>query len=247
MKISLITPSYNSAKTISHTIESIISQSYNNIEYIIIDGASSDNTSEIVLKYKDKLSIKFISEKDLGIYDAMNKGIKLALGEIIGILNSDDFYDNNHILSEVAKTFEDPKIEAVYGDISYFGNDKNKVTRYWKAGEYTENKLNNGWIIPHPALFVRKSVYDKYGSFNIDFKTAADYEFILRMLKINKIKVKYLPKVFTRMFNGGNSGQSFKQRMKGWQDLKKSWKINNLKTPVFFIFRRILFKVFQYF
>jgi len=246
MKISIITPTYNSTKTISRTIESIIMQDHSDIEYIIIDGNSSDLTLNLVLSYKNKLNIRYISEKDNGIYDAMNKGIKMATGDIIGILNSDDFYENKNVLSDIVEAFNNPKVDAVYGDISYFAEDTNKVTRYWKAGEYKESNLNNGWTIPHPALFLRKSVYDKYGLFNIDLKTAADYEFILRMIKINNIQVKYIPKVFTRMFNGGNSGQSFKQRMKGWKDLRKSWKINDLKTPPFFIFRRILFKVFQY-
>ena len=246
MKISIITPTYNSAKTLSRTIDSIISQNYKDIEYIVMDGGSSDGTQDIVLGYKDRLGIKFISEKDEGIYDAMNKGIRLATGDIIGILNSDDFYNNESLLSDVAQAFNDESIEAVYGDISYFGNDINKVTRYWKAGEYKESKLNNGWVIPHPALFVRKSMYDKCGLFNIDFKIAADYEFILRILKVYKIQIKYIPKVFVRMFNGGNSGSSLNQRRKGWQDLENSWLANNLKIPKFFILRRVLSKISQY-
>lgn len=246
MKISIITPTYNSSKTISRTIESVFSQDHKDIEYIVIDGSSNDGTQEIISSYMNKFDIKLISEKDNGIYDAMNKGISLATGDVIGILNSDDFYENDLVLSGVAKAFEDVTVDAVYGDISYFSDDINKVTRYWKTGEYKENKLNNGWVIPHPSLFLRKSVYDKCGLFNLDFKIAADYEFILRLLKIHKIKVLYIPKVFVRMYNGGTSGSSLKQRMKGWRDLENSWKANNLQLPKFFIFRRILFKVFQY-
>ena len=245
MKLSIITPSYNSAATIARTIDSVLAQNYSNLEYIIIDGASTDNTRDIVLRYQDKLSIKFISELDNGIYDAMNKGVKLATGEIVGILNSDDLFDNNEVLKKVAEAFNNKDTEAVYGDIKYFSTDVNKITRYWKTGKYTENKLSNGWVIPHPALFLRKSVYDKCGLFKTDFKIAGDYEFILRILKIYKVNVKYLPVVLTLMYDGGTSGSSLKQRKKGWQELKKAWLVNNLKGPKFFILRRVLFKISQ--
>jgi len=246
MKISIITPTYNSAKTIKRTILSIIDQHYNNLEYIIIDGVSTDGTLEIVRSYQNEINTKFISEKDNGIYDAMNKGIKLATGNIIGILNSDDFYDDDKVLAVVAEAFKDQKIEAVYGDIKYFSNDINQIKRYWRAGGYKESKLNYGWTIPHPTLFLRKNIYDKYGFFNTDFKIAGDYEFILRILKTYHINTKYIPKVFVRMYDGGISGRDFKQRMEGWNELKKAWKINNFKVPTFFVFRRILFKFSQY-
>jgi len=246
MKISIITATYNSAKTLTRTVDSVLMQNYPDLEYIIIDGASTDKTKEIVTSYQNKLNIKFISEPDKGIYDAMNKGIKLTTGDIIGILNSDDFYDNNSVLNNVTKAFEDASVDAVYGDIKYFGEDINKITRYWQTGEYTEGKLNNGWMIPHPALFVRKSIYEKYGLYNTDFKLAADYEFILRLLKIHKINVKYLPETLVRMYNGGSSGKSLKQRIKGWQEEKKAWKINNLKLPRLFILRRVISKLSQF-
>ncbi len=245
MKISIITPTYNSEKTIARTIESIISQNYPDLEYIIIDGASTDRTKEIVMSYQGKQDIKFISEPDKGIYDAMNKGVRMATGDIIGILNSDDLFDNDKVLSIVLNAFLDTAIDAVYGDITYFGSDMNAITRYWKTGEYRENKLNSGWMIPHPALFVKKSIYEKFGAFNTDFKIAADYEFILRILKKYQIHVKYIPSVFVRMFNGGTSGSNLKQRKKGWQELKKSWSFNHLSIPSFFIIRRIMNKLTQ--
>jgi glycosyltransferase involved in cell wall biosynthesis len=246
MKISIITPTYNSGKTLARTIESVIAQNYSELEYIVIDGLSSDNTKDIVSGYQNKINIKFISEKDNGIYDAMNKGVRLATGEIIGILNSDDFYDNGGVLNNVNKAFEDEKIDAVYGDIKYFDNDINKTTRYWKAGEYKESKLNSGWIIPHPALFLRKSVYDKCGLFNTDFKIAGDYEFILRILKVYKINTKYIPEVFVRMYNGGASGKNLEQRKIGWQEIKRAWKTNSLKFPRFYIIRRVISKLSQF-
>ena len=246
MKISIITPTYNSEKTISRTIESIISQNYSDLEYIIIDGASSDNTKNIVLNYKDKININFISEPDKGIYDAMNKGIKIATGEIIGILNSDDLLDNSNILLKVSEIFNNPNIDAVYGDIKYFSKNISEITRYWEAGEYKESKLNNGWIIPHPSLFLRKSIYNKFGLFNTNLKIAADYEFILRLLKINKINIKYIHEVFVKMYNDGTSGRNIKQRIKGWKELKEAWKINSLKIPSFFILRRLVYKLNQF-
>lgn len=246
MKISLITPSYNSAATIAHTIESIIAQNYADLEYLIIDGGSKDDTAQIVASYQDRIKINFISEPDQGIYDAMNKGIKMASGEVIGILNSDDIFYDGNVLSSVANAFADEKIDVVYGDIKYFSDDINKTKRYWKTGEYQAGKLNNGWIIPHPALFVRKSVYERCGLYNIDFKIAGDYEFIFRLLKIHKIKTKYIPSVFVKMYDGGASGSSLKQRKKGWRELKKAWTTNNLPIPKFFILRRLLFKFSQY-
>jgi glycosyltransferase involved in cell wall biosynthesis len=245
MKLSLITPSYNSAKTIARTIDSVVAQNYPDLEYIIIDGASTDNTKDLVLSYRDKINIKFISEPDGGIYEAMNKGVKLATGDVVGILNSDDLFDNNQVLKIVTEAFRDQNIEAVYGDIKYFADDVSKTTRYWHAGTYFEKKLNNGWVIPHPALFLRKSVYDKCGLFNMDFKIAGDYEFILRILKIYKISVKYLPVVLVKMYEGGVSGSSLRQRKKGWQELKKAWLVNKLEVPPLFIFRRVLFKISQ--
>lgn len=245
MKITLITPSYNSAKTITRTIDSVIAQDYFDLEYIIIDGASTDETLNIVKSYQDKINIKLVSEKDKGIYDAMNKGIKLATGDIVGILNSDDLFDNNKILQTVSEVFSEENIDAVYGDIKYFSDDVNSVKRYWRAGEYKESKLDNGWVIPHPSLFLRKSVYDKCGLFNTDFRIAGDYEFILRLLKIYKIKVKYIPEVFVRMYDGGTSGGSLKQRRRGWKELKNTWTVNNFKVPKLFIFRRVLFKISQ--
>jgi len=246
MKISIITPSYNSKKTLSRTIESVVSQECKDIEYIIIDGGSTDGTLEIINEYKDKISKK-ISEKDNGIYDAINKGINLATGDVIGILNSDDFYDNNKVLQTVLNIFEDSNIDAIYGDINYFANDIKKTTRYWEAGEYDERKLNNGWAIPHPALFLRKSVYDKCGLYNVSFKIAGDYEFILRILKIYHINLKYISKVLVRMYDGGISGRNFKQRRSGWKELKKAWLVNNIKIPRFFILKRIFYKISQYF
>jgi glycosyltransferase involved in cell wall biosynthesis len=245
MKISLITPSYNSAATIVRTINSIIAQNYSDLEYIVIDGGSTDDTAKIISSYQNKININFISEPDNGIYDAMNKGIKMASGDIVGILNSDDLFSDNDILSTVANTFANNQVDIVYGDIKYFSDDPNKITRYWKSGEYKNSKLNNGWVIPHPALFVKKTVYDLAGLYDSNFRIAGDYEFILRILKKHNFSLKYIPKVFVKMFAGGVSGRDLEHRKRGWNELKKAWVINDLKTPRFFILRRLLFKVSQ--
>ncbi|MFH1233608.1 MAG: glycosyltransferase family 2 protein [Patescibacteria group bacterium] len=250
MKISIITPCFNSARTIRQTIESIINQTYKDLEYIIIDNCSTDETLDIINEYQVKFHFTFLSEPDKGLYDAMNKGLRLATGEIVGILNSDDLFYSNKTLTKVAQTFDaNTKIDAVYGDLIYFkNNDINKIIRYWRAGEYNEKRLNNGWIIPHPALFIKKNFYANHSKwFNPDFKLAGDYEMILRFLKIYKMRVKYLPEILTKMRAGGVSDQNLKQRQLGWRELKKAWIINNLKLPFLFIIRIIIFKIHQLF
>lgn len=258
--LTLITPTYNSAKTLSDTIESILAQIKDypklsqNLEYIIIDGASTDNTIKIIQSYQDKIDIKLISEPDLGIYDAMNKGISPSTGDIVGIINSDDFYYNPTVLQKVIETFESNQtIDAVYGDLVYVQNDDiKKQTRYWKSGEYKEKNLNWGWSIPHPTFFVRRNVYKKLLEqkgivFNTNLSLAADYELTLRLLKIYKIKVKYIPEVLVTMRNNGASANSLKQRIKGWGEQRTAWKINNLPVPHFFITRRLMHKIWQFF
>jgi glycosyltransferase len=258
MPLSLITPTYNSAKTLTDTIESIVVQieKYPEIakelEYIIIDGASSDGTKEIIQKYQNKLpelNIKFISEPDKGIFDAMNKGIRMATGDIVGIINSDDFYYNTDALSKVIQAFKtDESIDAVYGDLMYVDNDNiKKQTRYWKAGEYKEENLNWGWSIPHPTFFVRRRVYEKLNKiFDTSLSIAADYELTFRLLKINKINVKYIREILVTMRDGGSSAKNIGQRIKGWKEQRLVWKINSIKIPPFFTTRRIINKLGQF-
>ncbi len=248
MKITLITPTYNSSKTITRTIDSIVSQNIFDLEYIIVDGNSKDNTLDLIEPYKKIINIKVISEKDEGIYDAMNKGIKMASGEIIGIINSDDLFYSNDILKKVKETFSlFNGLDCVYGDIVYFSKNPKKTTRIWSAGEYEEDRLNYGWAIPHPSMFIKKTIYEKYGLYNKIFKIAGDYEFILRVLKIHKIKTKYIKTVFVRMQNDGKSGKNIKNRFLGWKELQIAWSINNLKKPRFFILKRVLYKLNQFF
>ncbi|MDP7567125.1 MAG: glycosyltransferase family 2 protein [Flavobacteriales bacterium] len=246
-KISIITVSFNSQSTIKHTIQSVASQDYQNKEYILIDGASTDWTLDIISFLKDKINY-FVSEKDNGIYNAMNKGIKASSGEIIGILNSDDFYSNNEVLSKVANIFEETDCDCLYGDLVYVDKgDARNIVRYWKSGEFSKRKLRMGWMLPHPTFFVKKEIYEKYGLYNIKLKTAADYEMILRLLHNDSIKVEYLPEILIKMRIGGESNSSFLNRLKGNYEDNLAWDMNNLRKPPFIRFLKPLRKIKQFF
>ncbi|MCK4744828.1 glycosyltransferase [Candidatus Parcubacteria bacterium] len=247
MKMSIITISLNSANFIEDAIESVLAQDYKNVEYIVIDGGSTDGTLEIIEKYRNNIA-KIISEPDNGIYDAMNKGIKISSGDIIGFLNSDDFYIDNKALTKIADCFTGQKIDGCYGNLIYIDRlNKNMITRYWKAGKCSEKKIKRGWIIPHPAFFVKKEMYNKYGLFNSKFLIAADYELMLRFIKKNKIKLFYLDQNLVCMREGGYSATNIQQRIKGWGELYQAWRINGLKPPLFLFFNRPFFKLRQYF
>lgn len=245
-KVSIITVCYNSEKTIEDTILSVINQSYTNIEYIVIDGVSTDNTLSIINKYKDKITT-IISEKDNGIYDAINKGIRLASGDIIANLNSDDFYIDNNVIADVVATFEKEKTDTLYADLYYVDAvDTNKIVRYWKSKQYKEGLFLKGWMPPHPTFFVRKEVYHKYGSFDLQFKSAADYEIMLRFVHRFKSSIAYLPRVIVKMRVGGVSNASLKNRIKANQEDRKAWKVNGLKPHAFTLIFKPLSKLFQF-
>jgi len=210
IKISIITVLKNNHNTAEDCIKSVLNQSYGNIEHIVIDGASTDGTLEILDRFKDRIS-KIVSEKDLGAYYAFNKGIGLATGDVIGFLNGDDIYSDSEVIKEAAKAFIENGLDSVYGDLLYVNrNDPNKVIRYWKAGDYTQKSLKTGWMPPHPTFFVRKAIYEKYGCFNTDFGIAADYEMILRLLYKYNISTRYIPMVLVKMRVGGRSNKTLK-------------------------------------
>lgn len=247
LKISIVTVSLNSVNTIKHTIESVISQDYDNIEYIIVDGGSSDGTVEIVSRY-DKYVKYFVSEPDNGIYDGMNKGIEMATGDIVGILNSDDFYPNSFILSNVVKSFEKYGCDAVYGDLVYVkANNISKITRYWKAGDYSTQKIKNGWMLPHPTFFVRKEIYERYGLYDTDLSSAADYGMILKLLYKHNILVYYIPMILVNMRVGGESNRSLFNRLKANKEDSLAWTKNQLNRPMFIRFKKPLQKLKQFF
>tara|TARA_B100001758_G_C18403246_1_gene610352 strand:+ start:41 stop:808 length:768 start_codon:yes stop_codon:yes gene_type:complete len=247
IKISIITVCYNSALTIRDTIKSILIQDYDNIEYIIIDGKSNDGTLDVIQDYSKDIDY-FISEPDEGIYDAMNKGILAATGDVIGILNSDDFYPNSFILSNVASSFNKHKCDAVYGDLVYVKNkNKEKIVRYWQSGYYTTKKIKNGWMLPHPTFFVKSEIYDKFGLYNIQLKRAADYEMILRLLYKYNILVNYIPMILVKMRMGGVSNSSIIERLRANKEDGIAWTRNQINKPMFIRVKKPLQKILQFF
>lgn len=233
VKFSIITSVFNNREFIAEAIDSVLGQSYKNVEYIVIDGGSSDGTQGVVTSYGDKIS-KFISKKDSGIYDGLNKGLEQASGDVIGFLHSDDLYASSDVLAAVAKIFIDnPDIDGVYGDLVYTKKeDPDSVIRYWKSSGFTPTLLKKGWMPPHPTLFLKKSVYERYGRFSLDFKIAADYDFMLRVLS-GGVKVLYLPKTLYKMRVGGASNKSIKNIIrKSREDLEalRRNKIGGLTT-----------------
>lgn len=244
-KISLITVSFNSAKTIKDTIESVLSQDYALIEYVIIDGASTDGTIEIVKSFGDKIS-KFVTEKDNGLYDAMNKGISLATGDIIGILNSDDVYANAQIVSEVVSIFLAKQVEVVYGDLFYFKTGFPDVpVRFYKGGQFSIKRVKYGLMPPHPTFFIKREVYEKYGVFDTRYTLSADFDLILRLLGVHKVSFWYLPKVLVKMRVGGKSTSSIKRTMLMNREDLESCKHNGIRTNVIKFYSKYITKIFH--
>jgi len=247
IKVSIITVCLNNADTIESTIKSIQSQTYPSIEYIVVDGVSTDTTLTIIEKYKQGI-VKFISEKDKGIYYAINKGIEMATGDIIGILHADDFYVNNEIIEKLVDSFEKSGADCVYGDLQYVErNNPDKVTRNWIAGTYQKDLFLKGWMPPHPTFFIKRDCIEKYGNYNTTLSVAADYEFMLRMIYKHQIKVCYLPDLLVKMRTGGASNKSFMRRIKNNLEDRKAWKINHLKPSFFTLFIKPLSKIGQFF
>ena len=230
--VTIITATYNSAATLADTLESVACQTYPRIEHLLIDGASTDSTSAVAATYPH--IARFLSEPDKGLYDAMNKGIKLSGGDIIGILNSDDFYASSTIIEKIVSLFNNPEIMAVYADLQYVeAADTGKVVRDWKAGAYDQQLFFYGWMPPHPSFFVRKQLYEQCGVFNTSFRYSADYELMLRFLLRYHAPAAYLPEVAVKMRMGGQSNASLKNRWKANREDRRAWAVNGL-TPYFF-------------
>jgi glycosyltransferase len=228
MKFSIITATYNSEATIEDALKSVASQSYSNIEHIIIDGGSKDNTLKIIENYKDKIAY-FVSEPDKGIYDALNKGINAATGDVIGFLHADDLFYSNLVLEKTAKQFSENITDSIYGDLLYVSKENTeKVIRNWKAGKYSIKKLKRGWMPPHPTFYVKKDVYVNFGTFDTDFKIAADYDFILRVLGKYKISTNYLPEIMIKMRVGGESNKNINNIIRKMKEDVNALKKNNL-------------------
>lgn len=247
MKLSVITVCLNSASTIEQTMQSVLSQRHADIEYLVLDGGSSDGTQEIIGRYRDRLAV-YLSEPDKGLYDAMNKGIALATGEVIGILNADDFYADSEVLHRVATVFNDPQVDACYGDLVYVKREAtDKIVRYWKSQAYADGLFYRGWMPPHPTFFVRRAVYERFGRFKLELGSVADYELMLRFLLRHGIKTSYIPALLVHMRCGGVSGASFANRWRANRMDRKAWDINGLRPKPWTLLMKPLSKISQFF
>lgn len=226
MKISIITAVWNNKETIKDAVDSVLAQTYPDIEYIVIDGGSTDGTVDIIKSYGDRIT-KFVSEKDKGIYDALNKGVRVATGDVIGFLHSDDIFADENSVSKIAEAFCSG-VDGVYSDLVYTPKtDLDKVLRYWKSCDYKPSLLKRGWMPPHPTFYLRRELYDRFGLFDLSFRIAADYEFTLRVLK-NNIQISYIPEVLYKMRLGGASNKSLKNIILKSKEDYRALKKNNI-------------------
>ena len=249
MKISLITVTYNSSRTLRDTIVSVLAQTYQDIEYIIIDGLSEDNTIEIIKEYEPQFEgrIRWVSEKDTGLYDAMNKGFRMATGEIIGIINSDDLIAETTAIEKIVRCFEaNSSVDAVYADLYYVAqSDTSKIVRYWKSGK--QRPFAKGWHPAHPTFYVKKVVYEKSGLFDLGFKFAADFELMLRLIEKEHIKLYYLPEALVRMRLGGTTSKSLSNIIKCNIECVEAFRKNRIRVSCLYPLFRLFPKIKQYF
>ena len=248
MKISIVTVTYNSAKTLARTADSVLKQTFPNLEYVVVDGGSTDGTIGIIKDYEEKFEgrLRWISEKDNGIYDAMNKGITMAMGDIVGILNSDDFFTSNNVVERIVQEFSSD-VDAVYGDVHFVKeNNLNKNVRYYSGKPYRPWMVRYGFIPPHPSFYVRKTVYEKYGLYDTSFRISADVEMIARLTFVNKIPTKYINMDFVTMLVGGESTKSLRNRWLGTkEDLIACQKLG-IKSNIVFVHFKYFIKSFGY-
>ena len=249
MKISIITVVYNNKDSIQDAIDSALSQEYDDLEYIIVDGASNDGTveaiKEAVKRYPER-SIKFISEEDDGIYDAMNKGIRLSEGDVVGTLNSDDFYINNDVISIVINEFISKNVDSIFADLVYVrADDLGKIVRYYSSAGFYPKKMAYGWMPAHPTFFVKKEIYERYGLYKTDYQIAADYELIARFLVNNKVSYSYIPKVLVRMRTGGASTRNLKSNWILNKEILRACAENGVKTNIIKVLSKYPTKILQ--
>ena len=251
MRISVITVCYNAASTLKDAVESVLGQTSPpdvpfDLEYIVVDGGSTDGTLELLAPYRDRIAT-LISEPDQGLYDAMNKGIQVATGDVVAILNADDVYASNDVLARVAATFRDSGANAVYGDLHYVAaDDLSQVTRRWNAGTYTPGAFRRGWMPPHPALFVHRECYHRWGLFTLALRSAADYELMLRFIHRHGMTLAYLPEILVLMRAGGVSNVSLKHRIRAHREDWKAWRMNGYHPTVFTMLAKPLRKLPQF-
>ena len=245
MKISVITVCFNSAETLRDNLESVKNQTYQNIEHIIIDGGSSDNTLEILDNFKNDLVV--VSEKDSGIYNAMNKGISLASGEIIGFLNSDDYFYSDDVVKEYADGFSSLSNKIIFGDLQFVSKENEARIRSWISSTFSEEKINFGWIPPHPTFYARKELFENYGGFDESLRFAADYDLMIRFLKEFPENNLYLKGYKVKMRYGGETTKNFTNIFLGNKEILFSLKKNGFKVGPFFLIKKFIYKISQFF
>jgi len=247
MLVSIITPVLNGHSTIEDAIKAVLRQSHKEIEHIVIDGGSTDGTVDIIRSYGNKIA-KFISEPDNGIYDAMNKGIKNSTGDVIGTLNSDDFYINNNVISTVVNEFITKKVDSVFANLVYVrANNLDKIVRYYGSDSFYPKKMAYGWMPAHPTFFVKKEIYSQYGLYKTDYVVAADYELVARFLVKNKISYSYIPEVLVKMRTGGMSTRNLRSNWILNKEILRACTENGIKTNIIKIYSKYFTKVFQLF
>jgi glycosyltransferase len=246
LKVSIVTGTYNSQDYISDCVKSVNTQNYGTIEHIIIDGASKDNTIKIIKSMPNRVS-KIISEPDDGIYDAMNKGLQNTTGDVVGILNSDDFYIDSNVISKVVEAFETTEADCVFGDLYYVEqSNTDKIVRKWVTGPYKKGAFKKGWHPAHPSFFVKRKVYEEYGYFNTNLSLAADFELMLRLLEKYQLKHHYISEPLVKMRIGGATSSGLKNTITGNKEVMKAFRINNLNVDKFYPFKRLVPKLKQF-
>jgi len=246
MKVSIITSTLNSRKYIEACIGSVLNQTYRDIEYIIIDGGSSDGTLDVIKRYENKIC-RWISQKDNGVYDAMNKGLEIAKGDIVGFLNSDDIYASQDVIEKIVNCIKENNVDSCYGNVVYVDRDDiARVVRYWVSDDFSKDRFKFGWMPPHPSFFVKRSVYEEHGFFDTSFKIAADYEIMLRFLYKHGVSTCCIPQILVKMRNRGLSNKNIANIITANMECFRAWKKNNLKPRWFTVIFKVLFKIFQF-
>lgn len=250
MKVSLITVTYNSAKTLKDTLESVLRQAYDNYEYFVIDGGSSDETVDIIKEYEPLFEgrMRWISEPDGGMYDGINKGIRMSTGDVVGIINSDDFYHRTDIFTIIANAFKESDIQAIYGDVRFVNPDNlQKTVRYYDSSSFKPYKFRWGWMPAHPSFFTYRENFEKYGYYKVDYKIAADYELLVRFLYVNKLDYKYLPVDFLMMRTGGKSTSGLKSTIVLNKEIVRACRENGLWTALPLLYFKYFIKIKELF
>ena len=249
MKVSLITVTFNSGMTLRDTIQSVLSQSFPDIEYILVDGLSQDRTIKIVKEYEPLFQnrLKWVSEKDSGLYDAMNKGIRMATGDIIGIINSDDFYFRNDVITKIVEAFNDNNVQAIYGDVRFVNpNNLDRTVRYYSSKRFVPSLFRFGFMPAHPTFFTYRKYFDQLGYYKTNYKIAADYELLLRFLYVQRLKSKYLPLDFMKMRTGGTSTASIRSNILLNKEIVRACKENGIWTCYPLLLLKYLVKIFEF-